>query len=67
MQMRASLVAQFVKNLTAVHETRARFLGQEGPLEREMATDSSIPEFVNLKLGLKNISKLKNRRERMAN
>ena len=47
MQMRASLVAQFVKNLTAVHETRVRFLGQGDPLEREMATDSSIPEFVN--------------------
>ena len=47
MQMRASLVAQFVKNLPAVHETWARFLGQEDPLEKEMATHSSIPEFVN--------------------
>ena len=36
-----SLVAQMVKRLPTVWETRVRFLGQEDPLEREMATHSS--------------------------
>ena len=31
-----------VKNLPAVQETRVRSLGQEDPLEKEMATYSSI-------------------------
>ena len=35
-------VAQSVKNLPAMQETRVRFLGQEDPLEKEMATHSSI-------------------------
>ena len=35
-------VAQVVKNLPAMQETRVQFLGQEDPLEKEMATDSSI-------------------------
>ena len=39
---RASLVAQSVKNLPAVQETRVRFLDWEDPLEEEMATHSSI-------------------------
>ena len=38
----ASLVAQSVKSLPAVQETRVRFLGREDPLEKEMATHSSI-------------------------
>ena len=38
----ASLVAQLVKNLPAVQETRVRSLGQEDPLEKEMATHSGI-------------------------
>ena len=38
----ASLVAQSVKNLPAVQETRLRSLGWEDPLEKEMATHSSI-------------------------
>ena len=38
----ASLVAQMVKNLPAMQETRVQSLGQEDPLEKEMATDSSI-------------------------
>ena len=38
----ASLVAQSVKNLPAVQETRIRSLGWEDPLEKEMATHSSI-------------------------
>ena len=39
---RASLVAQMVKNLPAMIETRVRFLGQEDPLEKGMATYSTI-------------------------
>ena len=31
-----------VKNLLTVRETRVQSLGQEGPLEEEMATHSSI-------------------------
>ena len=38
----ASLVAQSVKNLPAVQETQVRSLGWEDPLEKEMATHSSI-------------------------
>ena len=38
----ASLVAQLVKNLPAMQETLVQFLGQEDPLEKEMATHSSI-------------------------
>ena len=38
----ASLKAQLVKNLPAVQETQVRFLGQEDPPEKEMATHSSI-------------------------
>ena len=38
----ASLVAQWVKNLPAVQETWVRSLGWEDPLEKEMATCSSI-------------------------
>ena len=38
----ASLVAQMVKHLTTVWETWVRSLGQEDPLEKEMATHSSI-------------------------
>ena len=36
------LVAQTVKNLTAMQETWAQFLGQEDSLENGMATHSSI-------------------------
>ena len=37
-----SLVAQLVKTLPAVQETWVRVLGEEDPLEKEMATHSSI-------------------------
>ena len=37
----ASLVAQTVKRLPAMLETWVRFLGQEDPLEKEMAIHSS--------------------------
>ena len=35
-------VAQLVKNLPAMQETQVRFLGWEDPLEKGMATHSSI-------------------------
>ena len=37
--LRTSLVAQTVKRLPAVQETRVRSLGWEDPLEKEMATN----------------------------
>ena len=40
--LRASLVAQRIKRLPAIQETRVQSLGQEDPLEKEMATHSSI-------------------------
>ena len=40
--LKASLVAQMVKNLPAVQETQLQSLGWEDPLEKEMATHSSI-------------------------
>ena len=39
---RAFLVAQTVKHLPAMRETQVRFLGWEDPLEKDMATHSSI-------------------------
>ena len=42
MKEKASLVAQLVQNLSAIQETWVQFLGQEDPLEKEMATHSSI-------------------------
>ena len=41
-ELRASLVAQVVKNLPAIQETQVQCLGWEDPLEKEMATYSSI-------------------------
>ena len=35
-------MAQLVKSLPAMRETRVQSLGGEGPLEKEMATHSSI-------------------------
>ena len=42
LSIRASLIAQLVKNLPAVQEAWVRSLGREDPLEKEMATHSSI-------------------------
>ena len=42
MGARASLVAQMVRHLPAVLETWVQSLSQEDPLEKEMATHSSI-------------------------
>ena len=39
---KASLVAQTIKNLPAMQKTQIRSLGQEDPLEKGMATHSSI-------------------------
>ena len=44
-QLGASLVAQTVKNLPAMQETHIRSLGQEDPLEKGMATHSSILDW----------------------
>ena len=41
-QIYISLMAQMVKNLPAVQESQTPSLGQEDPLEKEMATHSSI-------------------------
>ena len=38
----SSLVAQMVKNLPAMQETQVQFLDQEEPLEKGMATHSTI-------------------------
>ena len=38
----ASLVAQTVKNLPAMPETQVQSLGEDDPLEKDMATRSSI-------------------------
>ena len=37
-----SLITHLVKNLPKMQETPVQFLGQEDPLEKEMATHSSI-------------------------
>ena len=39
---KASLVAQRVKNLSAMQKTQVQSLGQEDPWEKKMATHSSI-------------------------
>ena len=38
----ASLMAEQVKNLPSMQETRIRSLGPEDPLEKEMVTHSNI-------------------------
>ena len=40
--IRASLVAQMVKNLPAMQEIQDQSQGQEDPLEKGMATHSSV-------------------------
>ena len=40
--MNPSRVAQMIKNLPAMQETRVQSLGREDPLEKGMATYSSI-------------------------
>ena len=43
----ASLVAQMVKHLPAMQETRVRFLDWEDPLEKEMAIHASTLAWKN--------------------
>ena len=43
----ASLVAQTIKSLPAMQETRVQSLGQEVPLEKEVATHTSIVAWKN--------------------
>ena len=45
-----SLVAQTVKRLPAMPETLVQFLGQEDPLENEMATHSRVSLLLPSKL-----------------
>ena len=45
------MVAQTVKNLPAMQETWVRSLGREDPLEKEMATHSSILAWETLDSG----------------
>ena len=42
MDIRASLMAQMVKNLNAMQETQVQSLSQEDPLQKEMANHSRI-------------------------
>ena len=42
----ASLVAQAVESLPAVRKTRVRSLGGEDPVEKDMATHSSILAWI---------------------
>ena len=41
-EVRAFLIAQLVNHLSAKQETQVQLLGWEDPLEKEMATHSSI-------------------------
>ena len=41
----ALLVSKVVKNLPAMQETRVQSLGQDDPLEEDIATQSSIPAW----------------------
>ena len=41
-ESRASLVTEMVNNMPAVQKTGVQFLGQEDPLEKGMATHSSV-------------------------
>ena len=46
LEKRASLVAQIVKHLRAIWETQVQSLGWDDPLEKEMATHSSISSIL---------------------
>jgi len=41
-ELRVSLMAHMVKNLSAVQETRVQSLGREDPLEKERTTHSIL-------------------------
>ena len=42
LSLKTFLVVQSVKSLPAMRETRVQFLSQEDPLEKGMATNSSV-------------------------
>ena len=44
--IKASLIAQLVKNPPAMQETPVQFLGWEDPLEKGIATHSSIKSVI---------------------
>ena len=46
-------MAQLVKNLPAIWETWVQFLGWEDPLQKGMATHSSILAWVVYSMGLR--------------
>ena len=45
--LKASLVAQMVKSLPAMHETWVQSLSWKDPLEKEMATHSCLENFMD--------------------
>ena len=51
----ASLVAQMIKNLPAMQETQVWFMGQEAPLQKGMATHSSILAWWAIVHGLQRV------------
>ena len=51
----ASLEAQMVKNLPIIQETRVGSLGQEDPLEKEMATHSSVLAWRVPRMGIQSM------------
>ena len=48
-------MAQLVKNLPAMQEMQVQFLGQKDPLEKGMATHSSILSFLDGKKQNRNV------------
>ena len=50
-------MAQMVKNLPAIEETRIQSLGWEDPLEKEMATHSSILAAHNIQFSILTVFK----------
>ena len=54
-KLRTSLVAQMVKRLSTMRETRVRSLGWEDSLEKEMATHSSALAWMEEPGGLQSM------------
>ena len=61
--MRASLVAQMLKNLSAIRETWVWSLGQEDLLEKEMATHCTVLAWTEEPGGLQSIESQKVRHD----
>ena len=60
----ASLVAQRIKCLPAMHETWVPSLGWEDPLEKEMATHSSILTWKRVRWQLSGLELVRGEAER---